>query len=102
MLRPSAPRDVFNVALNLQLIEPFWRGEGFIERNALALDRRKVPRGEAFHERELQLPLLSRSRVYRVDRLGKPRFVQEHGPTLGHVEFEKLNFEREAAQGRGI
>ena len=34
--------------------------------------------------------------------LGKARFAQEHRPTLCDVEFEELQFERKAAQRRGI
>jgi len=58
MLGPHAPRRIFDVTLDLQLIEPLFRRKLSIERYALAFDCRKVFRVHAFHERELQLPPL--------------------------------------------
>jgi hypothetical protein len=102
MLGPHAPRRIFDVTLDLQLLEPLFRRELSIERYALAFDCRKVSRGQEFHERELQLPPLFRGGRYRGNCLGKARFAQEHRPTLCDVEFEELHFERKAAQRRGI
>src|ERR1700722_19680759 len=102
VLGPHAPRCVLDVTLDLQLIEPFFRRELSIERYALTFDCRKVSWRQEFHERELQLPLLFRGGSYGGDRPGEAGFAQEHGPTLSHVEFEKLHFECKAAQCRGI
>jgi len=91
VLGPHAPRRIFDVTLDLQLIEPLSRRELSIERYALAFDCCKVSRGQEFHERELQLPPLFRGGRYGRDCLGKARFAQEHRPTLCDVEFEELS-----------
>src|SRR5258708_36455375 len=89
---PHAPRRIFDVTLDLQLIEPLFRRQLSIERYALAFDCRKVSRGQEFHERELQLPPLFRGGRYGGDCLGKAPFPQEHRPTLFHLQFEELPF----------
>jgi hypothetical protein len=49
VLGPHAPWRIFDVTLDLQLIEPLFRRELSIERYALAFDCRKVSRGQEFH-----------------------------------------------------
>lgn len=89
-MRPHAPRRIFNVTLDLQLIEPLFRRKLSIERHALAFDCRKISRGQKLHERELKLPPLFRGGRHGGDFLGEARFAQEHRPTLRDVEFKKL------------
>jgi hypothetical protein len=46
VIGPHASRRIFDVTLDLQLIEPLFRREFSIERHALAFDCRKVSRGQ--------------------------------------------------------
>src|SRR5260370_14968613 len=74
VLGPHAPRRIFDVTLDLQLIEPLFRRQLSIERYALAFDCRKISRGQEFHERELQPPPLFRVAAFLCGFLAEGHF----------------------------